>query len=62
MAGTPRRGCVALPHVDDLLFAVALVGLSALAVTELGEGADYALGAGGAGVAITAAPSARAPG
>ena len=62
MAGTPRRGCLALPHVDDLLFAVALLGLSALAATELREGVDYALGPGAAAVAVTAAPSARAPG
>jgi len=52
----------ALPHVDDLLFAIALVGLSVLAGAELREGVGYALGAAPSAVAVTAAPVERVPG
>jgi hypothetical protein len=50
----PMRRCIArMPHVDDLLFAVALAGLLAVAVGPLRDGIDYAAGA--TPVAVSAA-------
>ena len=62
MSSATRGGQPALPHVDDLLFAIALVGLSLLAGAELREGVGYALGNAPAAVAITGAPGAQLPG
>jgi hypothetical protein len=42
MSAITNRRRVAMPHVDDLLFAVALAGLLALGAAELRDGLDYA--------------------
>ena len=42
----PARRCMAsVPHVDDLLFAIVLAGLLALAGEPLRDGVGYAIGA-----------------
>ena len=53
----PRRR--AMPHVDDLLFAVSLAGLLVLGGAELRDGVDYALSVTAPATAVTAASSVR---
>jgi hypothetical protein len=56
------RCAAALPHVDDLLFAIALAGLLALGGVELREGVDYALATQPTATAVTAVAPSRVPG
>ena len=51
MSAITNRRRVAMPHVDDLLFAVALAGLLALGAVQLRDGVDYATSAPYASVA-----------
>ena len=44
LRGAPRRHRVELPHVDDTLFAIALVWLFTALGAQLCEGARYAVG------------------
>ena len=48
-----RPGRRAMPHVDDLLFAVALAGLLVLGGVQLRDGVDYALSVTAPATAVT---------
>jgi hypothetical protein len=62
MGEIPQRGRAWMPHVDDLLFGVALAGLLALGGAEIGAGIDYALDSAHVTAVVTSAASGRAPG
>jgi hypothetical protein len=57
-----RAGRPALPHVDDVMFALALVGLLALGGAELRDGVDYAFASPGSATSLSAAAPSRTPG
>ena len=52
----------AMPHVDDLMFALALLGLMALGGAELRDGVDYAFASPGSATSLSAAAPSRTPG
>ena len=56
-----RRPRTALPHVDDLLFAIALAGLLAAGAAPVGDAVAYAW-AQAVPTAVTAAAAERTPG